>query len=86
MLKPATKKGKVRSSENGVDDGETVDGHGPGYEEVESVSSHHHAQREPTGGVTASPEDVTRARREARRVEKERERERKKEKEREKEK
>ena len=87
MLKPATtKKGKARSAENGVDDGETVDGHGPGYEEVESVSSHQHHQREPAGGVTASPEDAKRARREARRLEREKEREREKEKEMEKEK
>ncbi|EDR00504.1 uncharacterized protein LACBIDRAFT_334125 [Laccaria bicolor S238N-H82] len=69
MLKP--KKGKARS----VDDGETVDGHGQGYEEVESVSSHAHHQREPAG-VSASPEDVKRAKREARRLERERERER----------
>ena len=79
MLKP--KKGKARSAEsNGVDDGETVDGH----EEVESVSSHHHHhRREPTGGVTVSPEDAKRARKEARRLEREREREREKEKEKE---
>ena len=30
MLMPALKKGKSRSAENGVDDGETAGGHGRG--------------------------------------------------------
>ena len=35
MSKPAMRKGKARSVENGADDGETVDGHRQGYEEVD---------------------------------------------------
>ena len=35
-----------------VDDGETVDGHGQRYDEVESFSfRHHHHQRELGGGL-----------------------------------
>ena len=41
MSMPALKKGEARSAENVVDDGETAGGHGRGYEEVGSVSSHH---------------------------------------------
>jgi hypothetical protein len=58
MSKPTMKKGKARSSENGVDDVETLDGHGQGYEELESVLSHQPHQKEPAGGLTASPEDA----------------------------
>lgn len=78
MSKPAMKKGKARSAENGVDESETVDhdGHRQGYEEAESTSSqhHHHHQRELAGGPTASPQDVRRTRKEVR-LEREGERE-----------
>ena len=80
MSMPALKKGEARSAENGVDDGETAGGHGRGYEEVGHVSSHHNHQREPVGHLTASPEEVRRARKEVRRSEREREREKGKEK------
>ena len=53
---------------------------GGGYEEVGRVSSRHNYQREPVGHLTASPEDVRRARKEVKRLEREREREKGKEK------
>ena len=82
-LKSGVKKRKAWFVENGVDDGVTVDGHGRGYDEVESVSSHrHHRQREPGGGVPSCSEDVKRARKEAGRLEREREGKKEREKER----
>ena len=81
MLKPAAMKtGKARSAqENGVDDDETVDGHGQEHDEGESFSSHHnHHQRKTCWWCYSSPEDVKRARKEARRLERERERKREK--------
>ena len=53
---------------------------GGGYEEVGRVSSHHNHQREPAGRLTASPEEVRRARKEVKRLERERERGQEKEK------
>ena len=80
MSMPALKKGEARSAENGVDDGEAAGGHGRGYEEAGGLSSHHSHQSEPAGCLTASPEEVRRARKEVKRLERERERERGKEK------
>ena len=82
-LKPAVKNGKARSAEHGVDDGVTVDGQGRGMGRWRVFRSHHHHhhhhQMEPAGSVTATPENVRGARKEARGLEREREREKERE-------